>query len=111
MKPRVLLAQRATIESYPPVLNQAHLLEKFGDVTILDYGSMNSPEFLTSPDLRRVRISSGGSNQPLSRTARLRSALAYRKEFFTQVQKGYDVVIAYEPEAAALLLSDRVRRS
>ena len=101
MKPGILLAQRAPIEDYPPVLNQAALLEQIGDVRILDFADAERSSYLTSRAVHRVRVQ---DKDQTSRTSRIRSALRYRREFLKELSLSPGVVIAYEPDAASLLL-------
>lgn len=110
-KARFLLAQRAPVEGYPPVLHQARILRTLGEVTILD--SAASPigaGSLTPADVRRVRVSMGnGSGTVAGRIRRVRAALEFQRAFSRHIEDAPDVAIAFEPEAAAVLLNAKKR--
>ncbi|MGK2960753.1 MAG: glycosyltransferase [Gemmatimonadaceae bacterium] len=105
--PRILLAQRAPVDSYPPVLHQAKLLSAIGRVTILDSGPLPvEAEALTSPDVRRIRVQTGSNTRSgtQQRISRIGAAVRFARRFAHELGEGPDVAIAYEPEAAAILL-------
>lgn len=107
--PQILLVQRAPVEGYPPVLHQARILSTLGKVTVLDSGSFPvGSAFLTPGEVRRVRMpANNGSGIVSERIGRLRSALSFRRGFIREMATAPDVVIAFEPEAAAMLLNQR----
>lgn len=109
---RFTLAQRASVEGYPPVLHQAALLRALGSVRVLDApGRGANLAMQTDPQIERIRIpavSSGTRNTSLSR---LKWAIQYAREFRRQLAVAPDVAIAYEPDSAALLLLRGVARA
>jgi glycosyltransferase involved in cell wall biosynthesis len=109
---RILLAQRACIEKYPPTLNQAALLSQIADVTVLDAITASEADcVLTPPDVERVRIL-----QKLA-IARVRNVLArlawlsgFYRAFNHQLDKKPAVTVAYDPEAIFWLLQRKRSR-
>jgi|SRR4051812_15802261 hypothetical protein len=103
---RAVLAQRSCVELYPPVLHQARLLADVGDVTIVDSPGPTDPtEIETAGDIDRVRSECravGGS--VAARAKRMRWLLQFAAAVRRELARKPDVAIAYEAEAAALLL-------
>lgn len=107
---RVLLAERACAERHPPVLHQASILQQFGQVTLLDApGRQDDPAVQTSARVRRIRISASDNSVKGLAMANMRWAYRYFREFGRQIAESPDVVVAYEPDAAAQLLQSRAR--
>ncbi|HUR00473.1 MAG TPA: glycosyltransferase [Gemmatimonadaceae bacterium] len=100
-RPQILLAQRGDIELYPPVLHQAGILRELGDVTIVDAGPRGST-LATHPDVNRIRVTEGGRLG--SSVARVLKLFQFRKTVRRQIERGYDIVIAFDAEAAAAVL-------
>lgn len=99
----ILLAQRACVDFYPPVLNQATFLSNQMRVTLLDTreeDSVSPPELGT---IERVQV-------PIRTGARYRrlrvldSLRRYIREFNRQLRRRPALVIAYDTDAAFLLL-------
>ncbi|MBS1808084.1 MAG: glycosyltransferase [Acidobacteria bacterium] len=109
--PKVLLAQRACVELFPPVLHQAAILNEFSTATILDALSYNNSAAIQTPEnVNRIRVSLGQVSSPYtSLLNRANWLFQYAKEFRKGIFAGPDVVVAYEPEAASLLLSMKSR--
>lgn len=104
---RALLAQRSSIELYPPVLHQANALAAAGRVTMLDSPSVDKdpPAGLTSDQVEWVRVQPRKrSGSLITRLDRVRSFYDFARALRTELATGPDVAIAYEPDAAALLL-------
>ena len=103
-----LLTQRAAAEGYPPVLHQARILQNLGDVSILDVAtSGHSSSFLTSENVRRVRIKAGRRAEgDRNLAARIAGAMAYRRELRKELRDQVEVVVAFDPDAAALVLRE-----
>src|SRR5215204_2608681 len=106
---RILLAQRACAELYPPVLHQAALLTEVGSVILLDaIREGESPDIQTPPDVRRVRVPALAAASPvLARIEKIDWLRRYVREFRRLLSSRPKVVIAFEPEAASLLLNSR----
>jgi Glycosyl transferases group 1 len=109
-RPRFLLAQRNCVEYYPPVLHQAKLLHAIGRVTILDaITARDSQSVLTAPNILRLRV-----RKPEHIYPRLPNSISqmewlwqYGAEFRASMKSAPDIAVAYEPEAAALLLATK----
>lgn len=112
VSPRIVLTQRAPVEGYPPVLHQARILASLGAVTVVDYGSVPlGSDVETAASVRRMRVTSSGAAGPLNRVGKVFGAMRYRRTVEQQLASPTDVAIAYEPEAAAVLLTQRRRRT
>ncbi len=109
VKPRVLLAQRACVESYPPTLNQAALLSDCADVTVLDaVTEEESGGTLTASEVRRIRVARRhAASAAVQAMSRLQWLGRFFAEFQRQLATAPDVAIAYDPEAAWYLLRRR----
>ena len=88
---------------YPPVLHQAGILRELADVTIVDAGPQTNP-FETASDVRRVRISEKSSTGVLAAAVRAVGMMRFRQAVSREMRCGCDVVIAFDPEAAAVVL-------
>ncbi len=100
---RFLLAQRADVDLYPPVLHQSRILERLGSVTILDT-SDQTPGKSAGEQVNRHRVHSG---LPANTWQKIRALFEFRSALGNQLKKNLDVAIAFEPDAAALLLGLR----
>jgi glycosyltransferase involved in cell wall biosynthesis len=104
-RPRALLAQRANVERYPPVLHQLRVLSEFCDCTVLDDLGMDEDKPLHSSDVvKRERIRSTRLIQSLGTLGKLRNVLSFSAEFDRLLRCGPNISIAYDPYAAAELL-------
>lgn len=103
---RILLAQRACVEGYPPTLNEAALLSELGAVTLLDAVSQtDSQRILTSASVKRLRIQRRpATSRARGALERLRWVRRFYGAFSRQLAKKPDVAIAYDPEAIFWLL-------
>jgi glycosyltransferase involved in cell wall biosynthesis len=103
---RFLLTQRACIEFYPPVLHQAALLSAVGEVTIVDtFEADDGLETQTAENIRRVRVAAKQS--PLTAFpifSRIQNLRRYGKAVRREIIALPDLMIAYEPEAAWIML-------
>ena len=107
--PRILLAERACAERHPPVLHQADILGKLGEVTLLDApGRHDSSAVQTDPQINRLRVRAQNNSVDGRSLANLRWAYRYARQFRRRMKDAPDAVIAYEPDAAALLLLPRI---
>lgn len=105
---RFLLTQRANAEMYPPVLHQAAILQKLGAILILDAPARrDDPKTSTNTKIRRIRIGASTGDGSYTMWANARSALRYGHAFSRCMVPVPNVAIAYEPDAAALLLRSR----
>jgi glycosyltransferase involved in cell wall biosynthesis len=105
---RILLAQRACAEKYPPLLHQAAILSQFGHVTVLDaLGQQDNPGMQTAPQVERIRVRASNNVMSGPTMANAKWAFRYARKFQRQLAHSPDVVVAYEPDAAALLLWER----
>jgi glycosyltransferase involved in cell wall biosynthesis len=110
MPRRILLAERACAERHPPVLHQAAILERLGTVSVLDApGWQDNHGMQTSPSVKRIRVSAANNSVKGPAIANAKWALRYAREFRRQFAVIPDVVVAYEPDASALLLMERVK--
>ncbi len=108
---RFLLTQRACIEHYPPVLHQAGLLSEVGAVTIVDtLGEGESPAVQSGDMIERVRIKPTRSSSMFPGVHRFRNLRTYNKTVRQQMACGPNVVIAFEPEAASVMLKMKTER-
>lgn len=109
MKLRVLLAQRACVESYPPTLNQAALLSDSANVTVLDAVTEDeNGAILTASEVLRIRVARRrAALAALQAKSRLQWLWRFFVEFQCQLATAPDVAIAYDPEAAWYLLRRR----
>jgi len=102
---RILLAERACAERHPPVLHQAAILQRLGDVSILDApGRLDKHVTQTQPGVKRIRVPASNNSVRGPAIANARWALRYAREFRRQFVLMPHVVVAYEPDASALLL-------
>lgn len=102
---KILLAQRASANFYPPVINQAALLCRENRVTLLDTCEEASSLLGLPSGVQQVQIGVGTANSPLNRRlALLQSLWRYAGEFGRQMRRRPDAVIAYDMDAAYLLL-------
>jgi glycosyltransferase involved in cell wall biosynthesis len=105
---RILLAERACAEKYPPLLHQAAILSQLGHVTVLDaLGRQDNPGVQTAPQVERIRVRASNNMMSGPAIANAKWAFRYAREFRRQLAHSPDVVVAYEPDAAALLLRER----
>lgn len=102
-RPRILLAQRADTDAYPPVLHQSDILSQLGDVVILDSATREESISVAAPECRRIRIPSAGRTR-LGLFGRVKPALEFRSALLRELGAGADIAIAFEPDAAAVLL-------
>lgn len=101
-RPRILLAQRGDVDTYPPVLHQSELLSGYGQVAVLDAGMPAArARFLTGGKVERVRVALDPKSGPLDKLASLQN---FRRELDRQLRLQPEAVIAFEPDAAALVL-------
>lgn len=104
-KGRLLLAQRANVDRYPPVLHQVRLLgPRFGSTVVDSIGSSERDDFQTAQDVRRLRIREAQIDGRASMIHRLTGAFAFARTLKRQLAEAPDVAIAYDPDAAAVLL-------
>jgi glycosyltransferase involved in cell wall biosynthesis len=102
---RLFLAQRANIDRYPPVLNQLRILTKSFDSTVLDRVSHYELERLeTSPEVQRLRIRAQAQSRRFTTIRGLRDVWAFARIFRHQLARRPHIAIAYDADAAALLL-------
>lgn len=107
-----MLAQRASIERYPPVLHQVEILRARGEVVVVDApGKRDDRGIQTTPSVQRVRIPSADFGNRDTRLGRLRWVGHFANRFRQQLARIPDVAIGYEPEAAALLLCSNARQT
>jgi glycosyltransferase involved in cell wall biosynthesis len=104
--PRILLTQRGEIERYPPVLHQARILDALGQVCVLDAGEQGQEDyFLTPATVDRCRVASPSPGKT-GAVKRVRSFIAFRDQLRRHLRSRFDIAIAFEPDAAALLLGE-----
>lgn len=102
---RFTLAQRNSIERYPPTLHQIALLRSLGSVVVVDAPSRDVESATqTAACVRRIRIRSAGKGRRDTQLFRVGSAARFAIEYRRQLKAATDVAIAYEPDAAAILL-------
>lgn len=106
MKLRVLQAQRAAAELYPPVLHQTNLLRSVADVTLVDCGSC-APATQPGevPGLRHIRVGIPGPGRGLGLPLAARAHLPFLRSFRAELEASPDIVIAYDLDAAAYALT------
>jgi glycosyltransferase involved in cell wall biosynthesis len=105
---RIILAQFNTAEGYPPVLNQASILAEHAEVTLLDTGSENERKIeIPGVERQRVNWEKGGKLQKFSR---LKARLNFAKQLSSLVKQTPDAVIAFEPDAIALMMANSLSR-
>ncbi len=105
---RLILAQRGSIERYPPVLHQATLFRSLGSVSIVDApGRAEDLATQTEDDIGHVRVRGIDCGTRDTRLSRLRWLMQFVGEYRRQRLTAPDVAIAFEPNAAALLLKSR----
>jgi glycosyltransferase involved in cell wall biosynthesis len=106
--PQLLLAERACAEKYPPLLHQAALLLQIGHVTVLDApGRQDALNVQTGLQVERIRVGASDNQVNGPGLANAKWAFRYASAFQRRVALSPDVVIAFEPDAAALLLRTR----
>ncbi len=98
-----LLAQRACVDFYPPVLNQAALLGERGEVTVVDTGQSGPVPSRVTPGVRRLKIAIRDGRVP-RRVRLLQTLWLFAHEFRRELSKDPAAVIAYDTDAAFLLL-------
>ena len=105
-RPTFLLAQRAYVDDFPPTLHQAAILADHGDVILFDSIFPNDPKrSLADPRVHRVRLTVRDGKGVLGRVRRAISLLKFIARLHGLFRRNPDVVIAYEPDAASVLLS------
>jgi glycosyltransferase involved in cell wall biosynthesis len=107
---RILLAQRACAERYPPLLHQAALLSALdpASVRVLDaIGQHEEDRVQTGPHVERVRVRAVDNSTRGTAIANALWATRFANEFRRQLAMSPDVAIAFEPDAAAFLLWKR----
>jgi glycosyltransferase involved in cell wall biosynthesis len=97
---KILLVQRADIDRYPPVLHQMRELSADASVTVLDRASDDS-RGLAFANVRRIRVPAGESPSALRNFT---EHAAFARALDRELDAGASVAIAYDPDAAALLL-------
>ena len=105
-KGSVLLVQRANIEHYPPVMHQLRMLEEQSHVRVLDRVSQkDEKEAILPGDTERVRVRiSARRDGSISLKHRLEEGFAFAKALNREIARKPDLAIAYDPDAASLLL-------
>lgn len=104
-KGRLLLAQRANIDRYPPVLHQIRLLGSSYESLVVDsIASSECDELQTAPEVRRLRVREGQGNGRASLLHRVTKVFAFARAYKRQLADNPDVAIAYDADTAALLL-------
>jgi glycosyltransferase involved in cell wall biosynthesis len=102
---RFTLAQRNSVERYPPTLHQTALLQSLGSVVVIDAPPRGEDSATqTAACVRRIRIDAVGKGLRDTQLSRIGSAARFAHEYRRQLKGATDVAIAYEPDAAALLL-------
>lgn len=100
-----LLAQRANIDRYPPVLSQLRLLAGRFDSTVVDSISALEPDdFQTAPNVMRLRLRGEGFDSRFSLANRFSEFRAFSRRVRQQLALGPHVAVAYDADAAAVLL-------
>jgi len=104
-KGKLLLAQRANVDRYPPVLHQARLLGERFDISVVDsVASVALDDVQTAPEVRRVRVHEARSDGRASILRRATRAFAFARTVKRELSAVPDVAIAYDADTAALLL-------
>src|SRR5690242_8278142 len=79
---RILLAERACAEKYPPLLHQAAILRQTCHVTLLDaLGQQDDAQVQTEPEVERIRVSASDNGTSRVSIANAKWALRYASEF------------------------------
>jgi glycosyltransferase involved in cell wall biosynthesis len=96
------MLQRADVDRYPPVLHQIRELGRSSSITVLDTSSREprGPQ-ANIPAVQRIRVQAGKVPKPLRNVAEMGE---FSRMLNTELDGGIDVAIAYDPDAAALLL-------
>ena len=110
-KGRLVLAQRANVDRYPPVLHQIRLLGQSDGITVVDsISSSEHDEIQTAPEVRRVRVREAQIDGRASLLRRVTKGFAFARTFKRELASFPDVAIAYDADTAATLLrSPRIR--
>lgn len=104
-KRRLLLAQRANVDRYPPVLHQSRLLNGCFDITVVDsVASTRIEDLQTAPRVQRVRVREARADGRSSLLHRVTKAFAFAHAVKRELSAVPDVAIAYDADTAALLL-------
>lgn len=107
---RFVIAQRGDVDGFPPVRHQAGILAEHGTVTVIDTmrdGAAGQP---LDSQVRRVRIRSAPHAHSFGATMlRVRTTLQFSRAVRREIGRAYRTAIAFEPEAATLLLGARRR--
>jgi glycosyltransferase involved in cell wall biosynthesis len=104
-KGRLLLAQRANVDRYPPVLHQIRLLGASREITVVDSVVSSEPgQLQTAPEVRRVRVREEQVGGRASMLFRATKAFAFARTVKGELSNAPDAAIAYDPDTAALLL-------
>lgn len=105
--PRFLLAQRADVDFFPPVLNQARLLGELGHVTLLDappsQAAAANREVPAAARIHRVRV--GGSARLATPLRRSGNLVGFLRAYWRALLARPELAIAYEIDAGALLVA------
>jgi len=108
MTPRILLAERACAERHPPLLHQAAILQQLGHVALLDApGRRDDAGVQTELSVERIRVSASDNSTTGRALANASWAIRFASELRRQMALSPSVAVAYEPDAAALLLRER----
>jgi hypothetical protein len=102
----VLLAQRANVDRYPPVLHQLRILAESGDVTVLDRMANVEREEVQAPaEVERLRIRFEAENGGrFSSLHHITDAFAFARTYNRLIAREPDIAISYDEDTAALLL-------
>lgn len=111
-KSQILLAQRANIDRYPPVLHQIRLLASSADITVLDRkATSEKDEAGTSEGIERIRVPFNAEDRGgLSPVRRLGEAFAFARNYDELLTRRPDISIAYDEDTAAVLLRSSFAR-
>jgi glycosyltransferase involved in cell wall biosynthesis len=100
-----LLAQRANVDRYPPVLHQLRQLDARFDSTVVDLiGDGECDEACLPSRVQRIRVRASHDKGPLAAVRRLAEMFVFSRTVNEQIARKPDVAIAYDAESAALLL-------
>lgn len=105
MQKGLLLAQRSCVDLYPPVLHQCGILSEYYKITVLDLPARkNARKCLTASDVHRIQIEMPAESKYLPGLARMKCLGSYAKTFKGLLKANPATAIAFDPDAAVLLL-------
>ena len=94
--------QRADVDRYPPVLHQIRVLSEHARVTVVDrQPEHRQPLEVDAVNVRRVRVGRRRAPGPIGN---LMEQIAFSRAIDRELDASSNVVIGYDPDAAAMLL-------